>query len=330
MTAPVYPRTEPHVAGMLTLSDGAELAWECSGNPTAIPAVHLHGGPGGGRGRRGFVRTFDPERYRVIAYDQRGCGASLPRVDPVHGRDAHTLERYVADLEELRRHLGVEAWLLYGVSWGSTLALAYAQAHPGRVLAVSLAAVTTTSAEEVTWLSEGVGRIHPEAHAVLVDTLCGQPEGYRPGEEPLVTALDRLMGSPDATVRRAVAAAWTLWEDHHVSLGAGGFTPVLSEWPPAEQEAFTVLVARLWNHIAFGAPGGAAPADVLGKASALPRVPAQLVHGRLDVSGPVVTAWRLHRAWPGSELVVVEDEGHGGPRMMRAVTDFHDRVAARA
>ena len=91
-----------------------------------------------------------------------------------------------------------------------------------------------------------------------------------------------------------------------------------------------MLVARLWNHIAFGAPGGAAPADVLGKASALPRVPAQLVHGRLDVSGPVVTAWRLHRAWPGSELVVVEDEGHGGPRMMRAVTDFHDRVAARA
>lgn len=327
MTPALYARSEPFETGTLPVSDGALLAWECSGNPTGIPAVHLHGGPGGGRGRRGFIRTFDPMRYRVVAYDQRGCGASTPHVEEDPGRAGHTLPRYIGDLEELREHLGIEAWVLYGVSWGSTLALAYAQAHPERVLAVSLMAVTTTSAHEVAWVSEGVGRLYPEAHAQLVEVLRNQPEGYRPGEEHLVAALDRLMGSSDATVREAVAGAWMLWEDHHLAIGAGGFQPSLSLWPRKAQVGFTMLVSRLWRDVAFGAAGGPGPAELLHKAHLLPRVPAHLVHGRLDVSGPVDTAWHLYRDWPGSELVVIEDEGHGGPLMAQAVTDFHDRLS---
>ncbi|MFI5730778.1 alpha/beta fold hydrolase [Kribbella sp. NPDC051587] len=313
-------------SGMLPVGGGHEVYWEESGNPNGIPAVYLHGGPGGSLGKGSYRAKFDPDRFRIIGLDQRGCGRSTPHVTtPGYDLGENTTGLLIDDLETLREHLRVERWLVNGVSWGSTLALAYAQAHPQRVSGVVLMAVTTTDRFQVEWITETVGAIYPEAW----DRAAGHAEqagvGYRRGEERLVEAYARLMTDADPAVRDAASLAWMDWEDSHVSIGSGTTTHSGGAWEDAHhRQGFATLVTHYWAHDAFLDP------PVLERMERLEGIPATLIHGRRDVSGPAVVAWDVHRGWPGSELIVVEDEGHGGPAMVdawcRAISRHADRL----
>lgn len=309
-------------SGLLPTGDGHEVYWEESGSPTGIPALYLHGGPGGTL-RTGSYRTkLDPARFRVIALDQRGCGRSRPHVTaPGYDVAQNTTGHLVRDLELVRAHLGVDRWLLNGVSWGATLALAYAQAHPHRVSGIVLMAVTTTSRAEVDWITETVGAVFPEAWDRFASHAEAAGNGYQRGRGRLVEAYAELMQSPDLEVRDAASRAWAEWEDHHISIGAGGYVPD-PRWDDAEfRHCFVTLTTHYWAHDGFLDP------PVLDRTDLLRGIPGTLIHGRRDISGPVVVPWRLHRAWPGSELVIDEGEGHGGTSMVEAWSSANSRHA---
>jgi proline iminopeptidase len=318
----VFEASPVRESGLLPTGDGHEVYWEESGNPAGIPALYLHGGPGGTL-RAGSYRTkFDPGRFRVIALDQRGCGRSRPHVTaPGYDLGQNTTAHLMSDLERLREHLGVDRWLVNGVSWGATLALAYAQAHPDRVTGIVLMAVTTTSRAEVDWITEDVGAVFPEAW----DRFAGHAEsagiGYERGQGRLVSAYDRLLRSPDAQVRDAASRAWAEWEDHHISIGTGGYQRDPRWDDDAFRIGFVTLAAHYWAHDGFLDP------PILDRTELLSGIPGTLIHGRRDISGPVVVPWKLHRAWPRSELIIDEGEGHGGTSMVEAWSAANSRHA---
>ena len=320
----MFPHSEPHSAGMLRVDGVHEIYWEESGRPDGIPAVYLHGGPGGTLGRGAYRRKFDLDRFRVVGFDQRGCGRSTPHVTaPDYDLNANTTQHLIQDMEQLRRHLGVDRWLVNGVSWGSTLALGYAQAHPSRVLGVVLMAVTTSARSEIDWITEAVRAVYPEAWDRLASHAEQAGIGYRRGTDLVVEAYARLMGDPDPAVRDRAAWAWHDWESHHVSIGAGGVPPDPRQDDGEARRVFATLVTHYWAHDGFLDPA------ILTRMDLLRDIPATLIHGRLDVSGPAITPWLLHRAWPGSELIIEEHEGHGGPAMVQAWCEANTRHADR-
>ncbi|MFC3502966.1 prolyl aminopeptidase [Micromonospora krabiensis] len=315
----MHPPVEPYAHGLLDVGDGQRVYWETCGNPDGKPAVVLHGGPGSGA-TPGWRRYFDPARYRVVLVDQRGCGRSLPHAaDPGVDLATNTTAHLVGDLERLRAHLGVERWLVLGASWGSTLGLAYAQAHPERVSELVLFSVVTTSRREVEWITRDMGRIFPAEWARFRD---GVPPADRDGN--LAAAYARLLADPDPAVRDRAAREWCLWDDTHVRTVPG--------WRPDPRFAdpgFRMLSARLvshyWSNAAF-LPDGA----LLDGAARLAGIPGVLLHGRLDVSSPLDVAWQLAQAWPDARLEVVEAAGHGaghgiGERVVAALDDFAAR-----
>jgi proline iminopeptidase len=307
-----YPPIEPYQVGHLPVGDGHVLYWEAVGNPAGRPAVCLHGGPGSGAGT-GVRRWFDPDAYRLIVFDQRGCGRSRPLADrPGADLATNTTWHLVADIERLRSHLGIDRWLVAGSSWGVTLALAYAQQHPDRVRALVLAAVTAGRRSEVDWITRSMRRVFPREWDELVSVL---PDGERSGD--LTAAFARQLADPDPAVNQRAAAAWCAWEDTHVSL-APGWEPWLRYQDPVFQQVFARLVTHYWSHGCF-----LDDRPILDGMPSIHGIPGVLVHGRYDVSGPLDTAWDLHRAWPGSRLVVVDD-GHGGEAMTAAVIDALD------
>lgn len=312
-----FPLIEPFDTGMLPVGDGNTIYWEASGNPSGKPAVFLHGGPGAGLGAGGYRRTFDPDRYLVVGLDQRGCGRSLPLVtDRLEALQQNTTQALIADIEMLRRHLGFESWTVTGVSWGTTLALAYAQTRPDRVTELALLAVTTTSSSEVEWISETVGRLFPREWDAFE-----RASRREPGER-LVDAYHRLLTDGDPAVRTQAAIDWDAWENVHVSLDPR-WAPVPGRGEdPVWRATFATLVTHYWKHAAF-LPGDTPLLDGMARIGHIPGI---LIHGRYDVSCAAVTAVRLHERWPASRLVIVDDEGHGGPRMstvMReALADF--------
>lgn len=308
----MYPCSLVRCSGLLGVG-GQSVFWEESGAGEGISALYLHGGPGGGLGQRGYVTKFDPERYRILAFDQRGCGRSTPVAGaPSHDLDANTTQQLIADIEVLREQAGVDAWVLNGVSWGSTLALAYAQTHPDRVLGLVLVAVTTTRRAEVDWISEGCQILYPEAWDRLARAVQAELPGFRPGRDRIIEAVARGVRDSDQGRRLRLAAAWGEWEDWHVSIGAGGHHRDPRWDDPGYAVPFATLVTHYWSNDAFLDP------PILDKMGPLAQVPGWLIHGRRDVSGPVDTAWQLHRQWPASRLMVIEDEGHAGPSMAQA------------
>lgn len=297
-----YPPVGPTASGLLDVGDGYTLYWETVGNPGGLPAVYLHGGPGGGIDP-GVRRWFDPDVYRTVLYDQRGCGNSRPLAsDPDTDLSTNTTAHLVADLERLRRHLDIDRWLVVGVSWGVTLALVYAQAHPDRVRAMVLGAVTSGTRREIDWITRTIGRIFPRAWEAFVEHV---PAPDRHAD--LAAAYARLLANPDPDVRRAAAQAWCAWEDTHISLIPGWKPSDPAVADPAAELVFARLVTHYWSHQCFLTDGHIAAG--MGR---LAGIPATLIHGRYDVSGPIETAWTIHRAWPGSRLIVVDDAGHGG------------------
>ena len=230
-----YPPIEPHDQGMLDAGDGNLVYWEVCGNADGKPALVVHGGPGSGCSP-GSRRVFDPERYRVVLFDQRGCGRSTPHAsDPATDMSTNTTGHLLADMERLREHLGIEQWLVYGGSWGSTLILAYAERHPERVSEMVIPSVTTGRRSEIDWLYRGAGRFFPEEWERF---RAGVPEAERDGD--LLAAYARLMESPDAAVRGKAAADWVAWED-----------AVISQEPHGTPNAYSSLgtaweLARAW------------------------------------------------------------------------------------
>ena len=304
-----YPRVEPYATGLLPVTDGNALYWECVGNPDGLPAVYLHGGPGGGSSP-GARRYFDPVAYRVVLFDQRGCGRSVPLAcSPDVDLATNTTSHLVRDIEALREHLGIDRWIVLGVSWGVTLGLVYAQAHPDRVIAMVLAAVTAGTRRETEWITRGVGRVFPREWEAFA---AGVPEAERTGD--LAAAYARLLASDDPAVRDEAARAWCAWEDTHVSL-MPGWSPRPAYEDPTFRSVFARLVTHYWSHGCFLADG-----QVLAGLPRLAGIPATLIHGRYDVSGPADTAWQLHQAWPGSELILLDDAGHGGGSFHEEVT----------
>jgi proline iminopeptidase len=312
----LHPPTEPYETGLLPVSDGHLLYWETVGTPEGVPAVYLHGGPGSSA-HPGARRHFDPARYRAVLFDQRGCGRSTPRAsDPDADLSSNTTAHLIGDIERLREHLGVERWVVYGVSWGVTLALAYAQTHPGRVRAMVLSAVTAGSRREVDWIVRDMGRVFPREWDEFVSLV---PSVATSGNIPAAYA--RLLADPDPAVRDRAALSWCVWEDTHMSL-MPGWEPWLQTLPPDERLIFARLVTHYWGNDSF-LPDG----QILAEMNRVAHIPATLIHGRYDVSGPLDTAWRLHKAWPGSQLVVLGDAGHGGDSIGAATVDALDRYA---
>jgi proline iminopeptidase len=296
-----YPPIEPHDQGWLDVGDDNRVYWEASGNPDGKPALVVHGGPGSGSGV-GFRRNFDPERYRIIQFDQRGCGLSTPNaVDPATDMSVNTTHHLIEDMERLRAHLDVERWLLFGGSWGSTLILAYAERYPAQVSEIVLLGVTMSRRSEIDWLYRGVGRFFPDEWARFRH---GAPDADR-GDLPAAYA--RLMESRDPEVRAKAAADWLEWEDAVISLEPKGIPKAYSSRPPDAALAFVRICAHYFSHGAWLEEG-----EILRNAHRLAGIPGVLLHGRLDLGSPLATAWDLAQAWPGSELVVIADSGHTG------------------
>jgi proline iminopeptidase len=318
----LYPETEPHDQGQLDAGDGNFVYWETCGNPDGKPAVVLHGGPGSSCSPW-FRRFFDPGAYRLVLFDQRNCGRSKPHAaDPATDLARNTTANLVADVELLREHLGVERWLVFGGSWGSTLALAYAVAHPRRVTEMILFGVTTGRHAEFDWsFRGGLARFFPEQWDRLLASL---PEAEREGD--VVEAYHRVLNDPDPSECRRAAEAWCLWEST---------TP---DWPPKTGMAerfrdpdYALAFARIVTHY-VRRNAWLEDGVLLRGAGALADTPGVLVNGRFDFQAPIANAWELRRAWPRAELVIVDDVGHStdagvGAALVRATDRFARRVS---
>jgi proline iminopeptidase len=302
--ADLYPEIEPHASGMLGVGDGNSIYWEVCGNPEGKPAVVLHGGPGSGCAQF-FRRFFDPAAYRIVLFDQRNCGRSVPHAsDPEADLASNTTQHLIRDIEMLRTHLNIDRWLLLGTSWGSTLGLAYAEQHPANVAEMILFGVTTGRHAEWDWTFRGgLALFFPQQWEQLCAAVgCSPRDG-----QAVIEAYVRLLHDPDRTDRERVAEAWCLWESA---------TP---DWPPTTGLAsrfrdpdYAVAFARIVTHYAMH-NGWLEDGLLVRNATVLADTPAVLINGRFDLQAPIGNAWALREAWPGAELVIVGEAGHGAP-----------------
>ncbi len=316
----VYEAIEPYDMGTLVVGDGNHIYWEVCGNPAGKPAIVLHGGPGSGCASA-LRRYFDPAAYRVVLFDQRGCGRSTPHAsDPEVSLAANTTQNLIADIERLRAQLEITSWLVFGGSWGSTLALAYAEQFTERVSEMVLFSVVTTSRREVRWVTRDVGRYFPVAWARFRD---GVAPADRDGD--LVAAYYQLLHDHEPAVREEAARDWCRWEDAHVAVRPN-HRPDSRYEDPRFRMAFARLVTHYWHHAAFLEDG-----MLVGNAGRLAGVPGVLVHGGIDLSSPIDIPWLLSEAWPGSELKIIDQAGHGGgqPGIQEAVVAALHRFATR-
>ena len=311
----LYPQIEPYQTGMLDVGDGHSLYWELSGNPDGKPVVFLHGGPGGGSSPD-HRRQFNPDRYKILVFDQRGCGKSKPYAS----LEANTTQHLVEDIERLREMAGVDKWMVFGGSWGSTLSLAYAQAHPDRVSELVLRGIFLFDRYEVNWLySEGgASAIYPDGWDEFIAVI---PEGER-GD--LVEAYRQRLTGDDADERLRAAKAWSKWEAQTVTLLPS----------PATLEHFTspdvaVAIARIENHY-MSSGGWLEEGQLLRGAEKLRGIPGVIVQGRHDSCTPPKAAWALKKAWPEVELNIVPDGGHlfNEPGILDGLIRATDRFAA--
>ena len=295
---------QPFNVGHLDVGDGHVLYFEELGDPSGAPILYVHGGPGSGC-TVGSRRNFDPRLHRAVLFDQRAAGRSRPHASEAHIDWASIdLDHHVADIEALRARLAIERWAVFGISWGSVLGIAYAQRHPDRVTAVVAAAVSLGTAEDIEWLTVQAGRFFPEEWEAFRAHVPVRLRGMR-----LVEAYNQLVMDPDPAVHEAAASAWCAWEDRHMAT-----TPGVGHHPRYDNARFRLGFARQVTHC-WRQSSWLGDDELVAKAHRLADIPGWLIHGRLDVSSPLQGPWRLHKAWPGSKLIVVDNEGHGGPAM---------------
>jgi|TARA_B100000530_G_scaffold92784_1_gene56870 proline iminopeptidase len=290
----LYPEIDAHTTGSLKVTELHTIAWERSGNPAGAPVIVIHGGPGGGS-QPSYRRYFNPEKFDIIQFDQRGCGQSTPYAE-LEDNNTHAS---VSDLEALREHFGLEEWHVFGGSWGSTLSLIYAQSHPERVLSMTLRGIFMCRKSELHWFyQDGASHIFPDAF-----------EPYKqhiPLEEQsdLITAYYSRLTSDDVEVRRAAAREWTRWE-----MATSRLFPDPSYVEKAEDLDFAVAFARIECHYFINAIF-VEEAYILKNSKIIEKIPTTIVQGRYDVVCPAKSAWELHKVLPNSTLILVPDSGH--------------------
>jgi proline iminopeptidase len=313
----LFPEIEPYTIGGLAVDSRHTLYWETCGNPDGVPLLFLHGGPGGGCLPH-HRRFFDPAFWRMTLFDQRGAGRSVPLADITDNSTPHL----VADIEQLRLHLGVERWLLFGGSWGSTLALAYAQAHPERCLGLVLRGVFLARPSELDWFLHGMGHIFPEAWRAFA--------GFLPAEEraDLLGNYHRRLTDPDPAIHHPAARAWDAYESACSTL-----LPQADATPRFETDTSALAIARIEAHY-FVHRAFLEDNQLLRDIGRIRHLPCTIVQGRYDIVCPATSADALARAWPGAELVIVPDAGHsvrepGVTReLVAAVERMRGRIAA--
>ena len=309
----LYPEIEPYASGHLDVGDGHVIYWERAGTPGAKPAVFLHGGPGGTISPS-HRRLFDPKLYDVTLFDQRGCGRSTPHA----GLEANTTWHLVSDMERLREMAEAEKWLVFGGSWGSTLALAYAEKHPERVSELVLRGIYMLTRAELDWYYQfGVSEMFPDKWERFLAPI--------PPEErhEMMQAYYRRLTGADKAVRIAAAKAWSLWEGETVTL-----LPEPSTSDHFGEDEFADAFARLETHFFVNA-GWLEEGQLLRDAHKLHGIPGVIVQGRYDVCTPARTAWELHKAWPQAEFHLVDDAGHAfdEPGILRHLLAATDKFA---
>ena len=291
----LYPEIQPYDTGTLPVDERHTLYYEQCGNPEGKPVVLLHGGPGGGCSDK-MRRFHDPEKYRIVLFDQRGSGRSTPHADLVDNTTWHLVE----DIETLRVKLGIDRWQVFGGSWGSTLALAYAETHPKRVTELVLRGIFMLRRWELEWFyQEGASRLFPEAWEHYIKAI---PVTER---HDLISAFHRRLTSDDDKTRLAAAKAWSVWE------GATSFLHIDEDFANShEAPQFALAFARIENHYFVNSGFFEVDDQLLRDAGNLADIPGVIVHGRYDVVCPVQNATDLHKAWPKSELVITPASGH--------------------
>ena len=316
----LYPPIEPFDHGMLPVGDGDEIYWEQCGDPDGKPVVFLHGGPGAGSSAE-HRRLFDPAGYRIILLDQRNCGRSTPSASD-HATDlaANTTWNLVADLELLREHLGIDRWQVFGGSWGSALALAYAETHPERVTELVLRGIFTLRPSELEWFYEDTcANLAPEFWQGFVAPVPAESRVH--GQ--YISAYSRLLADPDPAVHGPAAVAWSTWEASTITL-----IPQPEVIATFAEPSYALAFARIENHY-FVHGGWFEPEQLLRDAGRLADIPTVIVQGRYDLCTPATTAWELHQALPSAEFVLVDDAGHAfdEPGILDALITATDRFA---
>ena len=315
----LYPPIEPFDTGRLKVSPIHELYYEQVGNPNGQPAVFLHGGPGGGL-TLDYRRYFDPEVYRVILFDQRGSGQSTPHASLEDNTTWHLVE----DIERLREHLGIERWLVFGGSWGSTLALTYAETHPERVTALVLRGIFLCRPREIRWFyqeGEGASAIFPDTWEHYVEVIPKDERG------DMLSAYYRRLMSDDESVRLEAAKAWSIWEGSTSKLFPD---PNLIDQYGEPHKALSLARIECHyfvNNIFFDSDNYLI--DNVGK---IRHIPAVIVQGRYDIVCPIMSAWDLHRAWPEADLQIVPDAGHSitEPGIISRLVEATDRFRGKS
>jgi proline iminopeptidase len=311
-----YELTDPSLVDTLDVGDGHRVAWSQAGNPAGKPVVLLLGGPGSGSSPS-HRHLFNPATYRIIQFDQRNSGKSLPYAGDVHvDLSANTTQHLISDIERLRFHVGIDRWLVWGGSWGTTLGLAYAEAHPESVSGLILAAVVSTSSRDVEWVTRTVGRLFPRQWQAFRDHL---PPDRRDGN--LAQAYNELLMNPDPAVHVPAARAWCRWEDTHVSL-IPSHTPNPRYEDPAFRLSFARIVTHYWANAAFLDDD-----ELINNADRLAGIPVYLAHGRLDVSSPIDFPMQLAEALPTAELFIADSDGHSGDSITQWTTSITDALA---
>ncbi len=311
----LYPEIEPFETGRLKVSPVHEVYYEQCGNPNGKPVVFLHGGPGGGVSPD-YRRYFDPEIYRVVLFDQRGSGKSTPHAS----LEENTTWDLVADIERLREHLGIDRWQVFGGSWGSTLALAYAETHPERVTELVLRGIFLCRPKEIEWFYQaGASAIFPDVWEQYLNVI---PEDER---DHMVSAYYRRLTSDDDSVRLQAARAWSIWE--------GSTSKLFFDSDSIERFAdpeFALAFARIECHYFMN--NSFFPTDnyLIENVARIRQIPGIIVQGRYDVVCPMTSAWELHRAWPEAELRIIQDAGHSisEPGIINALVEATDKFGA--
>tara|TARA_R110000868_G_scaffold2930_6_gene19986 strand:- start:35765 stop:36733 length:969 start_codon:yes stop_codon:yes gene_type:complete len=289
----LYPSIEPYDTGMLALDETHTMYWEQSGHPGGLPVLFLHGGPGAGA-TAVHRRFFDPSTYRIIVFDQRGAGRSTPRGDLTN----NTTADLVADIERLREHLGIKQFLLFGGSWGSTLALAYAEAHPDRCMGLVIRGIFLGRPVEIDWFLYGLKTVFPEAWRDLVSVLPENEHG-----DILKNFYRRLLDA-DPRVHLPAARAWSRYEGACSTLHPSPETVAAFG-----EDDLAYALARIETHYFINGNFMSENA-LLDNIGAVTHLPCKIIQGRYDMICPIATADELHRAWPGSEMIIVPDAGH--------------------
>jgi proline iminopeptidase len=314
----LYPAIEPYEQGMLDVGERNLVYWETCGNPRGKPAVVLHGGPGSGC-TTWHRRLFDPSAYRVVLFDQRNCGRSTPHASaPDTDLAGNNTANLLADIERIREHLGIEQWLVLGGSWGSTLALAYAERYPSRITEMILFGITTGRRKEFDWLFRGgLSDLFPEQWQRLREAV---PAALR--DVGIIEAYCLMLNDPDASIREQAALAWCTWESATPAWPpAHGLSPRFRD--PVFGMAFARIVTHYVRHYAWLEDG-----SIFREAAAIADIPGIMVNGRFDLQAPIGWAYDLKRAWPRAKLVIVDNAGHDASNasitgeLIRATNEF--------